>query len=1108
VNPLDTFLQTGRLPSIEREKALTAIERFHADVLDGARMRILVIVGEAGVGKSALIDRTTERIEGAGDVVLRLRAWSEGAGALGEQIRETLRRSPQAELLLRGAVEPTLPAAIAALRRIVRLRPTLLAIEDVHLLSGEPLAELVRAFEAIEEEPLGIILTGRTVPATVEGVVLPWLEERLHLDGFNSREIERLWRTLTGMSPPKGVVEALLDATHGNALALRSGLRAALRTIDQRGLIRREEAQTRVATQPLLDELHRQVDLLADGMIAHMNAQERSGAARIALLGEVFDPATALQLPGVSRELLDALVARGTLAPAAAPASPLLHPHRLSTTPLAFTHSLLHEALRRHTPNDPATAEALLRVVESEATLLSLAPLWSIGSIPLDTVPTPLLRSAALALAAIAAALRIGVHHEVAQRVMEVAQRLGRAAHRDDGDPNALHDLDCRLAVLAVGMQLNALHTPEFSRQVEALCTLTANPQDAAAADVRIDALRFRQAILYRSDYPRFDGEASRSIGDEVELLLMRYPELRHTEGYLRYLMMTAQAGSLDNDMLSRIEEEASTLLDDPALPPAPRTAVVREIYPFLLKQFATPQQRNERERMIEQIELLDTPPDLHTRSRILQFHMMAGNYATALQTIAAAEQQFLVGGLWPQYCNVRLDRTRILAAQGAPLERCEQEAEGLIAAAPEVLRARTRRFCGLHLAITALLCGAPATARRWVTAYASIELLTPYEQALILLGAGEVDRLHTAIEKNHAFEMLRGASALATGAPLCDKDLSQLRDSLARPIIEIGQVPVRHALLLLVREALHRRGETLLAQNGISPLPPLEDLLEWTASRTMPAFGRPLLALGEEFGLGVRALRTWRSRFNVPFESVPSSASHRTQIRICGTVEAVPPDGEPIPIRGARLRTVLGLMVAQQMLREPLDAREFRHIAAGSDAALDAENARKTMNAAVVRLRDLLGEDAINTAGPVPTLDAERVAIDLLDADAELRTARTALRMGALQRAVRAVRRTLALTRGEPPFPALYEEFFEALREDFEARLRSITVEVVARLLEENDPAAAEELALLALRYMPEDVEMIEMRAEALERLGSRADAARARMAARHEEMIDDDER
>jgi DNA-binding SARP family transcriptional activator len=213
------------------------------------------------------------------------------------------------------------------------------------------------------------------------------------------------------------------------------------------------------------------------------------------------------------------------------------------------------------------------------------------------------------------------------------------------------------------------------------------------------------------------------------------------------------------------------------------------------------------------------------------------------------------------------------------------------------------------------------------------------------------------------------------------------------------------------------------------------------------------------------------------------------------GQIEGRPPAGEPIPVRGGRLRTVLGLLVADRMLRKPLGHREFCYIAAGSDDDLEPENARKTMNNAIFRLRELLGDDVISTDGETPRLNPAAVEVDLLEAYDLLEHAERDARDDALMRAVPALRRALEISRGDVPFPSLYEDFFEALREDFENRLRSAVVDVTARLLRAGDAAGAEELLRPALEAIPEDEELSEMLREALSKLGRRAEAERLKI-------------
>jgi DNA-binding SARP family transcriptional activator len=210
------------------------------------------------------------------------------------------------------------------------------------------------------------------------------------------------------------------------------------------------------------------------------------------------------------------------------------------------------------------------------------------------------------------------------------------------------------------------------------------------------------------------------------------------------------------------------------------------------------------------------------------------------------------------------------------------------------------------------------------------------------------------------------------------------------------------------------------------------------------------------------------------------------------GTIEVHRPGHEPIRPRGARLRTVLGLMVANAMLQKRLGYREFCQLAAGGED--DPERARKMTSMAVLRLRESVGDDFLRANAETPELDLDRVGVDLLDADRLLRQSLRDARAGDLKRALPLLLEAFALIGAEVPFPKLYDDFFEALRADFDFNLRETAIEVGSGLLHEGDPAGAEEVLHRAYDAMPEDEEIADLLCQSLERQGKRVDAERVR--------------
>ena len=131
--------------------------------------------------------------------------------------------------------------------------------------------------------------------------------------------------------------------------------------------------------------LKRNVALVVEGMVAHLDREYRKAAEGLATLGEVFARETALELDSHMEDTLIALMSEGIIVETIHPVSPLCsiplsqpgkgwqveYPH--SGYPLlVFTHSLLHDYLaNRARPDIPA----LLQLINEDAPLYSLLPI-------------------------------------------------------------------------------------------------------------------------------------------------------------------------------------------------------------------------------------------------------------------------------------------------------------------------------------------------------------------------------------------------------------------------------------------------------------------------------------------------------------------------------------------------------------------------------------------------------------------------------------------------------------------------------------------------------------------------------------------------------------
>jgi DNA-binding CsgD family transcriptional regulator len=188
----------------------------------------LTLVGEPGIGKTALLDYAAERADGM--QLLRARGIESEAqipfGSLLELLRPALVMldkipEPQA-VALEGALalRPGLAqerfavgaATLSLLAAYAEQGPMAVLVDDAHWLDGSSAQALLFAFRRLVADPIAIFIAVREgEPSLLDGADLP----TLRLGGLSSDEAATLLRALG-----PAAAERLRDATGGNPLAL------------------------------------------------------------------------------------------------------------------------------------------------------------------------------------------------------------------------------------------------------------------------------------------------------------------------------------------------------------------------------------------------------------------------------------------------------------------------------------------------------------------------------------------------------------------------------------------------------------------------------------------------------------------------------------------------------------------------------------------------------------------------------------------------------------------------------------------------------------------------------------------------------------------------
>jgi DNA-binding CsgD family transcriptional regulator len=224
---------------VGRGEELAVVEAFVASLASGSR--VLVIEGEAGIGKTRLWQAGCEAAEGAGARVLTARpAGAEvrlSYSSLGDLLEPVLdevlprlsapkRQAVEAALLLSEQAVPHEPRAVLAalvdsLRSLAEESPVLLAVDDLQWLdapSGEALAFAARR---LTREPVSLLATLRAEPGSpvtfeLDRAVGDDRLQRLRLGPLSVGALHELLRSRIGARFPRPLLLRLHEASGGN----------------------------------------------------------------------------------------------------------------------------------------------------------------------------------------------------------------------------------------------------------------------------------------------------------------------------------------------------------------------------------------------------------------------------------------------------------------------------------------------------------------------------------------------------------------------------------------------------------------------------------------------------------------------------------------------------------------------------------------------------------------------------------------------------------------------------------------------------------------------------------------------------------------------------
>lgn len=353
---------------VGREAELTTASEAIDRVLKGSG-GILIVSGEAGIGKSRLVAELRTRFE-SGDEAGGPRRWLEGrCASYGEAVPYWPFRAPLRECLdearaehvpfldaVLGIADPAVAPGLAeetprligeavadTLSDIARAGPLVLALDDLHWADASSLALIGRLFELIEEEPVLLVLTAR--PEREHGFwrlretalrELPHRAREVALEALAGDADRALLSALVGSATlPAELERRLLARAEGNPFYLEELVRS---LVDAGALVRANGGWRFDREIPV--DLPETVEKVILARIDRLGSREHELLGVASVLGRQFPVALLEEVSDASRPVRDELreLQRADL---------MRDAGRRPVPMLAFKHTLIQETTYR-----------------------------------------------------------------------------------------------------------------------------------------------------------------------------------------------------------------------------------------------------------------------------------------------------------------------------------------------------------------------------------------------------------------------------------------------------------------------------------------------------------------------------------------------------------------------------------------------------------------------------------------------------------------------------------------------------------------------------------------------------------------------------------------
>ncbi|MGE3799453.1 MAG: AAA family ATPase [Candidatus Kapaibacterium sp.] len=1087
-----------QLPFVGRDKELERIADFVQSTIAGNSLGLLWLQGEAGVGKSRFLEHVRTVLTEQGNLVIYVRLYPDSALSIIQAFSGAIAAHPRLRQLLPESELKTLASLTGALRRSAHLRPTLLIIDDVHLLDSEAANELIEVTDALQNEPISILCAARPGSTPAYTALFHQPMRYVEIGPLAHEDVRQILRQCYGSQYTDDTTLArVYETTQGIPLIIRAAMAECLHKDSEKLLYLSPPA---VPPPGFHTKARLASEALVSCLTSELSVEERQGTELLALLGEVFSREAAIAILGNRPELLDIYIKNQIISPALGQPQPLFESETSVDTPLAFTHSLLHQQLTSQSSEHIAL---LINTIESGIPLFSIHPLLYLAQAPKELV----LQALNLLLdytEQLADSVNRGLATSVFNGAVSLYEEQGSTLSEEV-------QLDIRLTLIRLRLQITA-HIPEHPDFVSTLTqflTLTESPNSELLAGHRLAALEYSTFRVEENWEDDLFG-----ILEEAEYLLDDFPTLQTHKHYHRLLgSIAAAARPYPNSQIIRtIRQQLEALLNTPpsSLPAEVRQNILTWVAGQLLPVFSSHEELLDRRYLaaLIQNEFGEHPRKGRLSTIWPQFLEVSGDVLKARLLLQSAINQPMRGYNLSNEISLRLLVLSSDAALGRDLKHIERDVLHLVeesnahfgGLANDNARLLIRTSIVGSVLLVGLLRGASGWSRNLVRALCGddaeteIDYYLHFERAAIEEDQDSVERLFRKEDVPSEYHNLL-TEMFADSVTSISTELTAL---LEKPILRRQDLLRIHVALGLGRIAL-KSGKISARVLKATARQAIEDALSWCSENVLPGYMEGLIRSYNTLLLQ-NSLIDWQEQREEHLLQVEKSAfwphdnnvddDTRLRLSMIGTIGFRDSQGTFQRISGARTRHVLGLLTACKLNGNNCSLEEFRRLATAME---DSDEAANYLRIILSRLRRLLGNEAILTIeNSAPQLNIEHLHVDLIEVHLLLKEGMQGVHQNEPREAYNKTKEALEILGEDAILPTLYDEIFDKARHEFEIHLREVLFAVTAFLKEKNDIEHLIQILRMGVKTLPEDEELAELLASNLRSYGQQVEALR----------------